>query len=124
MRLLYVDDEPDILAVVDAALALDEEIALTTACSGGEALERLAVEEFDAMVIDVMMPPPDGPATVRALRERGGRDGLVILFATAHTGAAERQALIDLGAAEILTKPFDTLGLGDIVRRVVAKARA
>ena len=70
VRVLHVDDEPDIREVVEMSLGLDPELAVKSCASGSDALSASNEWPPDLILLDVMMPVMDGPTTFRHLRER------------------------------------------------------
>ena len=120
LNVLYVDDEPDIREVAVMSLEIDDGIAVEAVASGREALDRLAERPFDVILLDVMMPDLDGPATLDALRARG--DATPVVFITARAQSHEQQRFLQLGAVGIITKPFDPMTLAVELRAVLARA--
>ena len=119
-HLLYVDDDADIRAIVEMALALDGHFVPTVASSGAEALQLVdGGLRPDVIVLDVMMPEMDGLTLIGHLLDRLP-PSIPILFMT----AKGRQSDIDLymarGARGVLRKPFDPVRLGADIRRLAA----
>src|SRR5689334_23271330 len=114
MRVLVVDDEPALRSAVQRALALERyDVAL--AQDGREALDRLAAEELDAVVLDIAMPHVDGLEVCRRMRQAGDRTPVLML--TARDGIDDRVAGLDAGADDYLVKPF-------ALRELLARLRA
>jgi DNA-binding response OmpR family regulator len=113
---LYVDDEPDIREVALMALGLDAEFEASGCASGMEAVEALQSSKPDLVLLDVMMPVMDGPATLRAIRSHPEGASVPIVFITARTQQAEVDSLMALGAAGVIAKPFDPMTLAARVR--------
>jgi CheY-like chemotaxis protein len=113
-RILYVDDEADIREVAQMALELDGDLEVRACGSGAEAVRVAPQWAPDLILLDVMMPQMDGPATLRALREAGEKAPIV--FITARTQGSERAALIAAGALGVIAKPFDPMTLAASVR--------
>jgi CheY-like chemotaxis protein len=110
-RILIVDDEDDIREVAQVSLELVGHFEVLTASNGREGLERARGEKPDAILLDVMMPDMDGPATLAQLQSDPATRDIPVVFLTAKTQTSERTRLEQLGAAGILTKPFDPLKL-------------
>lgn len=111
-RLLLVEDDESIRAVAHMSLERIGGWSVTDAPSGEDALRVLAAgESFAAVVMDVMMPGLDGPATLRRLRDDGLLADTPVVFLTAKTQRVERERLNALGAAGVIAKPFDPLTL-------------
>src|SRR6188472_367205 len=104
MRVLVVDDEPATRSAVQRALALERyDVALAE--DGREALDRLAGEQLDAVVLDIAMPHVDGLEVCRRMRQAGDRTPVLMLTAR------------DAGADDYLVKPF-------ALRELLARLRA
>jgi CheY-like chemotaxis protein len=114
-RILIVDDEDDIREVAQVSLELIGGFEVMTASNGRDALARARAEQPDAILLDVMMPEMDGPATLAELRADPATRDIPVVFLTANTQAAQRQALGQLGAAGMLSKPFDPMKLASDV---------
>ena len=103
MRILVVDDEPALRQAVKRALGF-EGYDVTFATDGVEALEVLAAEPVDAVVLDVLMPRMDGLEVCRRLRRSG--DMTPVLMLTARSPVEARVEGLDAGADDYLPKPF------------------
>ncbi len=110
-RVLVIDDEEDIREVARLSLELVGQYQVLTASSGRDGLDSARSHRPDAILLDVMMPDMDGPAALAELRADPATHDIPVLFLTAKTQHAERMRLAQLGAAGILTKPFDPLKL-------------
>jgi two-component system response regulator MprA len=102
-RVLVVDDDPQLRQALTRALQLDD-YTVATASNGVKALEAVAEDRPDVMVLDVMMPYVGGLDVCRTLR--GRKDRLPILVLTARDEVGDRVAGLDAGADDYLTKPF------------------
>jgi two-component system response regulator MprA len=103
MRILVVDDEPAVREALDRALRLQGyEVALCP--DGADALMRLGREQWDAIVLDVMMPQVDGLQVARIIRREG--NATPVLMLTARDSIGDRVAGLDAGADDYLVKPF------------------
>lgn len=124
LKLLYVDDEPDIREVAVFALELDPELEVKALCCGYEALELLDQTPWrpDVILLDVMMPDMDGPTTLRNIRIRPGLEQTPTIFITARAQPHERQQFLDKGAVGVITKPFDPMSLAAEIRSILAAA--
>ncbi len=119
---LHVDDEPDIREVAALSLQLDPAITLISVPSGEEALSRLdAGLTPDVILLDVVMPMLDGPATLSRLREIPGQEDTPVLFMTARAQAQEQNRYLALGARAVILKPFDPMTLARDVRDALAQ---
>jgi two-component system OmpR family response regulator len=122
LKVLYVDDEPDIREVAVLALELDVGIEACAAGSGAEAMAILEADKFkpDVVLLDVMMPDRDGPAVLVELRAHGFR--MPVIFITARAQSHELAHYLQIGAEGVITKPFDPMTLALELRAVMARA--
>jgi CheY-like chemotaxis protein len=109
---LYVDDEPDIREIVELALGLVEGLRVEVCESGERALQRLPVITPDLVLLDVMMPGTDGPATLQRMRADPRFANIPVVFVTAKAMPAEVARFRELGAVAVIAKPFDPLQFG------------
>jgi DNA-binding response OmpR family regulator len=114
MRLLLVEDDTRIARFVAKGLR-EQAYAVDVAGTGEEALYQAAVNTYDLVILDVMIPAPDGFAVCRELRKAGQR--MPILMLTARDAVEDRIAGLDHGADDYLTKPFE-------FRELLARLRA
>jgi len=124
LRVLHVDDEPDIREIVAASLGLDPEFELRDCDSGAEALTAAAAWRPDLILLDVMMPVMDGPSTLRHLRENPQTADIPVVFMTARAQTRELDHYKSLGAAGVIVKPFDPMTLAACVRQQMQPANA
>jgi CheY-like chemotaxis protein len=116
--ILSVEDEPDIQAVIKLSLETVGGFHTTICSSGEEALKLVEHLKPDLIMLDVMMPTMDGPATFAALREIDGVKDIPIVFMTAKVMQDEVGRLRELGALGVIAKPFDPMKLPDLVREI------
>ena len=121
-KILLVDDEADIRQIARLALEGLGGFEVQECPSGLEA--PAAVQKFQPQLIlmDVMMPGQDGPATYKALRANFDLPRTPVIFMTAKVQPHEVDALRTLGALDVIPKPFDPMTLADSVRAAYAKA--
>jgi two-component system OmpR family response regulator len=103
VRVLVVEDEPKMAGLVKRGLE-GEGYAVDMAGDGETALAAALSHEYDAIVLDAMIPAPDGFEVCRRLRSRQRWAPVIML--TARTGVADRVDGLDAGADDYLTKPF------------------
>jgi CheY-like chemotaxis protein len=96
-------------------------MVVVEAPGGREAVARAIEEKPDAILLDVMMPVMDGPTTLSALRANPATQGIPVVFLTAKAMPSEVERLRGLGAAAVLTKPFDPLALPGLVRAALGR---
>ena len=104
-RILVVDDVPENVRLLEAVLA-SRGYDVVSAHGGTAALELAESEKPDLVLLDVMMPPPDGYAVCRRLREREQTAMLPVIMLTASVGPEKTKGL-EAGADDFLSKPFD-----------------
>lgn len=120
LAVLYVDDEPDIREVVTLSLEVDPDISVTSFDNGPAALDALDHGmRPDVILLDVMMPGMDGPATLAKIRERPALADAPVVFITARAQAHEQERFKSLGAVGVITKPFDPMKLADELRGLI-----
>ncbi|MGI9412720.1 MAG: response regulator [Hyphomicrobiales bacterium] len=111
VRIMFIDDDADIRTVGLIALETVGGFTVQPCGSGREALESVAAFNPDLILLDVMMPDMDGPATLRALRALPEASEVPVVFFTAKTQRGDIDKLADLGALGVLAKPFDPMTL-------------
>src|ERR1700680_2528427 len=108
---LYVDDDPDICAVVHTTLGCVAGLNVHTAGSGEQAIDLAYELRPDLILMDVMMPGLDGPSTLKRMREHALLADIPVIFLTAKDRPAEVAHFLQLGAIGVIGKPFDPLKL-------------
>lgn len=103
MRILVAEDQPQLLTMLVKNLTLAG-YTVDGVADGAEALAYLDVTDYDAAVLDVMMPKVDGLTVLRTVRDRGS--ALPVLLLTARDAVQDRVGGLDAGADDYLTKPF------------------
>jgi len=116
LRVMHVDDEPDIREVVEMSLSLDPNLTVRSCASGTDALSAVGEWAPDLILLDVMMPVMDGPATLARLREIPASADIPVVFMTARAQTRELEHFRSLGAAGVIAKPFDPMTLAVSVR--------
>ena len=116
-HVLCIDDDADMRLVAELALEKVGGIQATTCASGEEALALLEKEgvDPDLILLDVVMPGMDGPATLGALQQHSPTADTPVIFLTARVEPRHTELLLDLGVLGIIKKPFDPLTLADEV---------
>ena len=117
MRILVVEDEPKVARFLERGLK-QQAYAVDVAANGEVGLQLADENEYDLIVLDVMLPGRDGFAVLRELR--AGQRATRVLMLTARDGLADRVRGLDLGADDYLVKPFD---LEEFLARVRALLR-
>ena len=117
MRVLVADDDERLAAVVSRGLT-EEGYAVDVAHDGEEAQYYAEINDYDLIVLDIMMPVQDGLSVCRSLRDNGLSTPILML--TARDAVADRVAGLDTGADDYLVKPF---AFDELVARVRALTR-
>ena len=117
MRVLLVEDEPNVARVIAKGLR-EQAYAVDVAADGDAALFQASTSDYDAVILDVMLPLKDGFAVCRSIRESGST--VPILMVTARDAVEARIQGLDAGADDYLTKPFD---FGELLARLRAVIR-
>jgi DNA-binding response OmpR family regulator len=117
MRILLVEDDAIIASSLSKGLR-EEAYAVDVATDGDAAVYQAAINPYDAIVLDVMLPKRDGFAVCRELRQRGLTTPVLML--TARDAVRDRITGLDSGADDYLTKPFE---FGELLARLRALLR-
>jgi CheY-like chemotaxis protein len=118
-RVLIVDDDEDVRNITELAASRLGKWETTLAASGVEALEKARSDPPDVILLDVMMPELDGPATLVRLREDPVTAGIPVVFLTAKAQRGEVESYKALGACGVIVKPFEVRNFVDQVRQIV-----
>ena len=118
MRILVVEDEPDLLAGLARALR-KQGYAVDTAADGEDGLHKALTTEFDAVILDVMLPIIDGWEILTRLRSIKATP---VLMLTARDATADRVRGLDTGADDYLVKPFDLPELFARLRAIIRRS--
>ena len=122
-KILYVEDEPDIREVACMALELSDELIVEACDSGADAIAKVDAFAPDLILLDVMMPGMDGPATLAELRKRPIAALTPVVFMTAKVQREEIDRFLALGAVAVIPKPFDPLTLADQVQAILQRTQ-
>lgn len=117
MRILIAEDEASIARALKVMLEKNK-YTVDMVHNGADALEHITSSEYDALVLDIMMPGMDGISVLKALREAGVTTPA--LFLTARSEVSQRVEGLDAGADDYLPKPFST---AELLARVRAMLR-
>jgi DNA-binding response OmpR family regulator len=116
--ILLVDDEPDIRKIGAMSLQAVGKWRVIQASSSEEAITLAATENPDLVILDVMMPGLDGPATLQRLRARDETRSIPVIFMTAKMQRHEVEEYIRIGALGVIGKPFDPMQLPTEIRAI------
>lgn len=120
-KILYVDDDHDILKIARLSLEKKGGFTVHTCDSGKKALEDVLTFQPDLIILDVVMPDMDGSRTMAELRKIPGAAHIPVFFMTSRLHPDELEFYERLGVAGILAKPFHPLELSNRVRDLWAK---
>jgi len=117
-RILHVEDDRSIQAVARLALETLGGFEVLSCLSGQDALDQVQGFNPDFILLDVMMPGMDGPETLSKLRELVDIEQIPVAFMTAKVQPQEVEQYRQLGAREVIVKPFDPMTLAAQVRDI------
>jgi len=118
VRILYAEDEPDIQQLVSLALEVVGGFTLKICQSGLEALNEVETFKPQLLLLDVMMPDLDGPGALKSIRAIEAYRDIPAIFITAKVQEGEVQGYLKLGAADVITKPFDPMTLAERIQDI------
>jgi two-component system OmpR family response regulator len=119
VRVLLVDDDPGIAHIASLALHRVGGFDVQVTDQADEALKAAASGGLSCVILDVMMPRVDGPTLFRRLRDLPNCRELPIIFLTAKVQTHEVERLMSLGAAGVISKPFDPMTLSVQVKEIL-----
>lgn len=122
-RILCVENELDIQAVVQLALHQIGGFSVEMCGSGGEALEAVPGFAPQLILLDVMMPEMDGIATLKELRKLPATAATPVVFMTAKVQKEEIQRYLKAGAVDVIAKPFDPMTLSSTIEEIWERCR-
>lgn len=117
-KILYVEDDSDIQAIARLSLEKLGGYVVTLCSSGEEAVQKAPGFQPDMILLDVMMPGLDGPATFRKIKQIRGLETAPVVFVTARAQSHEVNGYRDLGVVDVITKPFDPMKLPGRIRDI------
>ncbi len=120
-KILVVDDDPTMVRLINVNLKLNDYEVLE-ATSGERALEIIAREPLDLVVLDIMMPGVDGWQVLKNIRSREETKELPVILVTAKTQDSDVIRGWELGADEYIIKPFNPLLLVEVIKIVLDRS--
>ncbi len=120
MRILIIDDEQEILEKLKLILE-GEHYTIDIAADGQQALERIWADEYDLILLDIMLPHVDGFQILQELRE--AKISTPVLMLTARSSIDDRVTGLDKGADDYLTKPFSIAELLARIRALIRRSK-
>jgi len=121
-KVLVIEDEPHIRRIGELSLKGVGKWEVVLAASGAEGLAAAASTQPDVILLDVMMPGMDGPTTLAELRAQPNTSNIPVIFITAKVEKHEVERYLALGAAGVISKPFDPLKLPREVEQIIERA--
>jgi DNA-binding response OmpR family regulator len=118
-KILLVDDHPDIVRLLQMSLR-NEGHTLLSAHDGEEAMAAVRRERPDLVILDVVMPPPDGYRVLNRIKTDPELQDTIVVMLTCRSRADDVTLGLDIGADFYLTKPFDPNDVLSLVRRILA----
>lgn len=117
-RILVIDDEDGVREIIQISLMAVTEWEVVAVGSGQEGVEK-ALQGFDAVLLDVMMPDLDGPTAFQQLQANPVTQSIPVILLTAKAGIEDYQQLMALGVTGVVTKPFAAQSLADQIREIL-----
>ncbi|MES2906996.1 MAG: response regulator [Pseudomonadota bacterium] len=108
-NILCVDDDSNILDIVRLSLEKVGGFSVTACNDGQSAVDKADEINPDLIILDVMMPGLDGPSTLKRMRTNTKLDKIPVIFMTARVQSSEIEDYVKLGAAGVISKPFDPM---------------
>jgi two-component system, OmpR family, alkaline phosphatase synthesis response regulator PhoP len=121
MKVLIIDDETDIRRIARLGLSKVGKMEVVDASNGPEGAKKAESDKPDVILLDVMMPGMDGPATLSLLQSNPKTAPIPVIFLTAKAMPSELERLRNLGVKGLLTKPFDPMTLAAQLRAILEK---
>src|ERR1700731_237108 len=124
MKIVIIDDEPVNVALLEEILVENEYTRFESVVDSKLALEVCKNFQPDLVLLDLMMPPPDGFAILERLRAETDDTFLPIIVLTADTSEESKRRALDAGATDFLLKPFDHVEVALRIRNLLKSRRA
>ncbi|MCG5060885.1 MAG: response regulator [Limnoraphis sp. WC205] len=115
-RVLVIDDEDGVRDIIQITLEAITGWDVITASSGQEGLEKAIAQQPDVILLDVMMPNLDGPATFKQLQADTQTQHIPTILLTAKAKISEQQEYLNLGVSGVIIKPFQAQNLVNQIR--------
>jgi CheY-like chemotaxis protein len=117
-KLLFVDDDEDILTIAKYCLEGLTGVTIQYACSAEEAIRQALSFLPDLILLDIMMPEMDGITALKTMRNLPTIAHIPIIFFTAKVQTEELESYFQLGALDVIIKPFDPLTLASTIQSI------
>jgi two-component system chemotaxis response regulator CheY len=120
--ILVVDDSPTIRRMVRTALGTLADVTFAEAGSGLQAIETLAIQPVQAIVLDLNMPDMHGLDVLKFLRSHQQYRSVPVMILTTRGDETSREAALEAGATAYMTKPFSPSVLASSVKTLLAES--
>lgn len=117
-RILYVEDDPDIQAIVTISLEKIGGFAVKICDLGIKAIEAALEFNPDLILLDIMMPDIDGITILKTLKKHPQLAQIPAIFITAKAQASEIDNYKEIGILDVIIKPFDPMSLPEIINKI------
>ncbi len=121
IKLLHVEDDADIREIAQMSLDMTGEFEVVQCESGEDALRQVQDYTPDVMLLDMMMPGMTGRQTLEKMREMPHLQEVPAIFMTARAQQSEQDELREIGASDVISKPFDPMSLADQIKQIIGK---
>lgn len=121
IKLLHVEDDPDIREIALMSLDMSGEFEVIQCESGESALRQVEGYQPDIILLDMMMPGMTGRQTLEKMREMDHLKDVPAIFMTARAQQSEQDELREIGASEVISKPFDPMTLADQIKTIIGR---
>lgn len=117
-HILYIDDEADILEIAGMCLEGVGGYRVSSSSNGEDGFKLAMAEKPDLILLDVMMPVIDGPATLQKIHSHPDLANIPVIFMTARVQPENIEKYMSMGAIGVIEKPFDPMTLADQVQNL------
>lgn len=124
MKIVIIDDEPVNVALLEEILVENEYTRFESVTDSKRALEVCKSYQPDLVLLDLMMPPPDGFTILERLRAENDDTFLPVVILTADTNEESKRRVLQLGATDFLLKPFDHVEVALRIRNLLKSRQA
>jgi CheY-like chemotaxis protein len=119
IKLLHVEDDADIREIAKLSLEISGEFDVVQCASGPDALDLVRDYTPDVILLDVMMQGMTGKETLTHMRRLPELEETPVVFMTARAQLSELDELRGIGAAAVISKPFDPMSLGEQIKKAM-----
>lgn len=123
-KILYAEDEPDIQSIAQMSLEMMGGYEIHACQDGQQAIDTVPSFQPDLLLFDVMMPHKDGPTAFKEIRSIAGFENIPVVFMTAKVQNHEIKEYLDMGAIDVISKPFDPMSLAESIKAIWQKYQA